>query len=186
MHYCLCLLLLLLPFNVFAQEVDDVAESKDPIMIIYPNDNENYLNTDNMPGCNDAKLVSEVKEVVSQYLSKVPEVSIFENRKRNLVMKNINTYKEIAVSEFNKSDNYQVADELIMTKINQNMTDNNFRICVGTGKKPVYLLIYPEDFSYRVKIINFIPPKANGNDFSILYTPEVKHYEPLDDKEWQN
>ena len=139
-----------------------------------------------MPDCNDAKLVSEVKTAVSQYLSKAPEVSILENRKLNLVIKNINTYKEIPVNEFNKSDNYQVADTLIMTKINQNMNDNNFRICVGTGKSPVYLLIYPEDFSYRVKVINFIPYTQNGNDFSILYTPDVKHYEPLDEQEMQN
>ena len=187
MKYWLCLLICLFSSVAVAQDALTDSEDKNaPIRIIYPANNQNYLNTTDMPDCNDKKLISEVKAAIEEYLSNAPQVSIIENRKRNLVLKNVDEYKEIPVSEFNNADNYLVANELIMTKINRNMTDDDLRLCVGTGKKPVYLLIYPEDFRYRVQIINFISPTANGNAFAILYTPLVKQYNHIDASEMQN
>ena len=181
MRYCLCLVLFMLSFNVFAEDIDS-NDDKSPIMTIYPQDHEHYLNTDNMPSCDNAELIAEVKDAVAEYLSHTPELSIIENRKRKIVLKNINAYKEIPVNEFSNHDNYQVANELLMNKINNHMTDQDFRICVSSGKKPIYLLIYPEDFSYRVQIINFTQPTSDGNNFSILYTPPVKQYEAFDEQ----
>lgn len=186
MKYCLFLVLFLFSFNVLAEDISEDVDNNTPIMIIYPNDNENYLNTDNIPDCNDPKLISEVKSAIENHVLNAPETSIVENRKRKLVLKNIDAYKEIPLSEFKSSDNYLVANELIMTKINKNMTDHDLRLCAGNGSKPIYLLIYPEDFRYRVQIINFIPPTHSGNNFSILYTPPLKQYDTPSLQEVQN
>lgn len=175
MRYYLCLVLFL--FSLSPLQVNAAEEDNTPIMVIYPTDEGSYLNTDNMPDCNNPELVSDVKEAIRSYLKNMPKMSIIDYRKRNLVLKNIDAYTEIPLDEFNNSDNYLVANELAITKINRHMTNNDFRLCVAEGAKPIYLLIYPEDFRYRVQIINFVPPASNGNVFSLLYTPPVKQYD---------
>lgn len=177
MRYCLCLALCLFSLAWSAQASED---DNTPIMVIYPTDGDNYVNTDNMPDCNDSRLVSDVRNAIRLYLENMPAQSIIDYRKHHLVLKNIEKYTEIPVDEFKNSDNYLVANELTMTKINQHMTNNDFRLCVAGGKKPIYLLIYPEDFRYRVQIIDFIPPTPSGNTFSLLYTPPVKQYDNIE------
>ena len=72
-----------------------------------------------------------------------------------------------------------VANEIVMNKINRDIKESDMRLCVGEGKKPIYLLIYPEDFRYVVQVINFISPVDGKNDFSVWYVPEVKQYDTL-------
>ncbi len=177
MRYCLCLALSLF---LSAWSVQAAENDSTPIMVIYPSDGDNYVNTDNMPDCNDSRLISEVKEAIRSYLDDMPPMSILDYRKRHLVLKNIEKYTEVAIDEFKPSDNYLVANELTTTKINQHMTNSDFRLCASGGQKPIYLLIYPEDFRYRVQIIDFIAPTSKGNAFSLLYTPTVKQYDKIE------
>ena len=52
------------------------------------------------------------------------------------------------------------------------------RLCVSGGKKPVYILVYPEDFRYNVEVINLDPKRGN---LAFFYTPPLKQYDNPND-----
>ncbi len=161
-----------------------LAEAEIPeenIMIITSPENYNVSQNENLPKCDNQVLINDVKEAIRQYLlQRVSGASIIEQRAHRLILNNIDEYREIPLNQFDIRENYFVANEIVMTKINRNIPQSDMRLCVSNGKKPLYLLIYPEDFRYRVQIINFIPPNSEGNNFSIFYTPEVKQYEKFE------
>ena len=175
MKYLLLLLMFFCSVSAAFAQTQAVADER--IMVIVPPEEENVESNANMPTCDNQRVIADVKEAITAYLQQHNSGSIIEKRKRNLVVKNIDKYTEIPVAEFDNSQNYLVANELVMTKINRKVKEQNLRLCVGEGKIPVYLLIYPEDFGYRVQIINFISPGKNGNEFSVFYAPEVRQYD---------
>lgn len=178
MKFSLLLILCLFSFNVGAEEV---VSQDDRIMIIRPvEDDSGIQSNENMPSCDNAQMIEQVREAVGAYLNLHNDGSIISRRKRNLIMKFIDKYTEIPVAEFDNSSNYLVANELILTKINKRVNEKNIRLCVSSGKNPLYLVIYPEDFGYRVQIVDFIPSDSTGNKFSVFYVPEVKQYEQFD------
>lgn len=175
MKFLLLPIFCLFAFNVWAEEGNS---QDDRIMIIRPaEDSSDIPSNENMPACNNEQMIGLVREAVGGYLHTHSDGSIISQRKRNLIMKYIDKYTEIPVADFDNSSNYLVANELILTKINKRIDERNLRLCVSEGKNPLYLLIYPEDFGYRVQIIDFIAPGSDGNRFSVFYVPEVKQYE---------
>ena len=177
MRYLLAAIMIFASFAVRAD--DKLPESH--IMVIRANEVYESAQNENLPTCDDEKLVAEVKAAVKGYLDEQKYGSIVEKRGRRLILKNIDKYTEIPMKTFDNKSNYAVANEIIMAKINRKVRESDMRICVGEGKKPIYLLIYPEDFRYLVQIINFIPPQKNGNAFSIFYVPEVKEYKEFEE-----
>ena len=178
MKYLLLLLLSVFSFDVHAEE----ASSEDGrIMIIRPSeDDDGLVNDEDMPSCNNEQMIKQVHAAVDAYLREHGDGSIISRRKRNLILKYLDKYTEIPVADFDSKTNYLVANELVLTKINRRIKEKYLRLCVSDGKNPLYLLIYPEDFGYRVQIIDFVSPDPDGNKFSVFYVPEVKHYEPFE------
>ncbi|MBP5399028.1 MAG: hypothetical protein J6Y53_01240 [Alphaproteobacteria bacterium] len=179
MKYILVFALCLFPFQLFAEE-NLIPEASNVIHVSEYIEQEDIIDP-NIPACNDADLIKEIKKEVIQYLEKQNQGSIIEKRNHNLVLKYLDNYSEKDVENFNNQENYQVADTIIMLKLNQHVSAQNMRLCVTEGKKPVYVLIYPEDFRYHIEIINLV---RNGNpkdNLSFLYTPEVKQYENFED-----
>ncbi len=178
MKYLLLAVMSLLSFNVFASET---VEQEETIMIIEAPQTADEQKSEDFPTCDNDKLIDIVREHVKSHLDKETSGSIMDIRKRRLVLKNINSYTEVPVSTFDSKENFLVANEIVMNKINRDIKESDMRLCVGEGKKPVYLLIYPEDFRYIVQIINFVPPVDGKNNFSVWYVPDVKQYESLNE-----
>ena len=178
MKYLLLAVMSLLSFNVFASET---VEQEETIMIIEAPQTADEQKSEDFPTCDNEKLIDIVREHVKSHLDKETSGSIMDIRKRRLVLKNINSYTEVPVATFDSKENFLVANEIVMSKINRNIRESDMRLCVGEGKKPVYLLIYPEDFRYIVQIINFVPPVDGKNNFSVWYVPDVKQYESLNE-----
>ena len=176
MKYLLLAVMSLLSFNVFASET---VEQEETIMIIEAPQTADEQKSEDFPTCDNEKLIDIVREHVKSHLDKETSGSIMDIRKRRLVLKNINSYTEVPVSTFDSKENFLVANEIVMNKINRDIKESDMRLCVGEGKKPIYLLIYPEDFRYVVQIINFVPPVDGKNDFSVWYVPDVKQYDTL-------
>jgi len=172
MRYLLSVILMLWATSVFAEE-----ETEENIRIIHQEEDYDIDPDVELPDCNNPKLVEEVRSAISEHLAEHNSGSIVEQRKRKLILKSIDQYSEVEIAKFDNKQNYDVADELIMTKINRRIKEKNMRLCVSEGKKKLYLLIYPEDFRYQVQVIGFIPRQKEGNAFSIFYTPEVAKYE---------
>ena len=180
MKYLLLAVISLLSFNVFASET---VEQEETIMIIEAPQTADGQKSDDFPTCDNEKLINTVREQVKSYLDKETSGSIVDIRKSRLVLKHINSYTEAPIATFDSKENFLVANEIVMNKINRNIKESDMRLCVGEGKKTIYLLIYPEDFRYVVQIINFVPPVDGKNDFSVWYVPDVKQYDTLNEVE---
>ena len=169
-------LLAVLIFVSVAAQAEEVLPEEN-IMIIKPTAEYKVVKDENLPHCDNEQIINGVKAAINEYLNVQKSGSIIENRAHRLILKHIEKYTEIPLEQFDYKSSYPVANEMIMAKINLEISEENMRLCVSEGKKPIYLLIYPEDFRYRVQIIGFIPPTKDGNEFSIFYVPEVKKYD---------
>ncbi len=160
-----------LPFSLQAQ-----TEASDINVVIFAPKAEDKPAAAGLPSCNQASMLAAVAAEIGEYQQAHPANSIVSRRKQALMIKNLKDFEEIPVANFDNSANYEVARELVMTKVNYRISEENMRLC--RGNSDIYLLIYPEGHGFRVQILNFIPAAANGNEFSIFYAdeqPEIKN-----------
>jgi len=122
-----------------------------------------------LPDCNEPQMLEMVTDKIKEHQSSRATGSIIERRAQALMVKNLNNFTELSVEDFDNASNYTVANELVMTKINLRIRAEHMRLCKGSGRSNIYLLIYPEGEGFRVQILNFVPPTEKGNNFSILY-----------------
>ncbi|MBO7555795.1 MAG: hypothetical protein J6T72_00135 [Alphaproteobacteria bacterium] len=170
MKYIVFLLAFFIPVLAFAEDSNTIRYIPDDI-------SQDEIDA-NLPKCDDLSLVESVVEEINKYMDEQTDGSIIDKRKRNLVLNYINSYTEENVENFEPQRNYLVADTIIKLKINNHVRGENMRLCVSGGKKPVYLLVYPEDFRYNVEVINL--PAKRGN-LTFLYTPPLKKYESFEE-----
>lgn len=124
-----------------------------------------------LPSCNDPAMLKAVAEKVKEYQDENPASSVISRRKQALIVKNLKEFEEIPAAEFDNASNYEVARELVMTKINYRIAEDNLRLCRGGAVSGIYLLMYPEGSGTRVQILNFVPAPDSGNEFSIYFEP---------------
>ncbi len=171
LKYFLILAAMCLPFSLQAQ-----TEASDINVVIFAPKAEDKPAAAGLPSCNQASMLAAVAAEIGEYQQAHPANSIVSRRKQALMIKNLKDFEEIPVANFDNSANYEVARELVMTKVNYRISEENMRLC--RGNSDIYLLIYPEGHGFRVQILNFIPAAANGNEFSIFYAdeqPEIKN-----------
>ena len=171
LKYFLILAAVCLPFSLQAQTEDSAIK-----VVIFAPKAEDKPAAAGLPSCNQASMLAAVAAEIGEYQQAHPANSIVSRRKQALMIKNLKDFEEIPVANFDNSANYEVARELVMTKVNYRISEENMRLC--RGNSDIYLLIYPEGHGFRVQILNFIPAAANGNEFSIFYAdeqPEIKN-----------
>ncbi len=133
----------------------------------------NVANNKNVfPSCNDAKMLRKVARRIKEYYEANPKKNILEFRKRALTLKNLKNFEEISVDNFDNKENYFVAKELVMSKINYHLKSEEMKLCRGNKFSKIYFLMYSEGLGVRVQILNFLPSKEDGNDFSIYIENE--------------
>ncbi len=131
-----------------------------------------------LPECNDPSMLKAVTEKVKEYQLDSPVYGIISRRKRALIVKNLKNFKDVSLASFDKSSNYEVARELVMTKINYHLSEQEMRLCKSHTGNGIYLLMYPEGGGTRVQILNLAPSSDGGNELSIYYelpATEEKH-----------
>lgn len=125
-----------------------------------------------LPSCSDENLKEQVKEKVMDYFEKNPRLSIVERRRQQLLLRNLKNFSEIPVAEFDKKENFTVADKILMTKVNDGLEDKDLRLCrsdVRGRVQPVYLFLHPENYQIIVDILNFRPGQSANSDFFIIF-----------------
>ena len=91
---------------------------------------------------------------------------------QKLILRNFHSFEAVDTSNFSPDDDLRVANKLVSIKINNGLTDDEIRLCrtQSDSKLPVvYLLIYPENFTYLVEVINFINYNPSYKDFLLIY-----------------
>ena len=112
------------------------------------------------PSCEDENLIKQVQDVVAVFLQKNPPRNIRERRSRLLTVKNIADFEPVDVASFIPAVNYNVADRLIMLKMNNRLQNEELRLCVektavsGEGTR-IYLLMVAAADGVEVEIVNF-------------------------------
>lgn len=129
--------------------------------------------TNGLPSCDDAYLVKTVKFAIEEYNDNNPVSSLYERRKRLLQIKNINTFAEENTEDYKSSQDKVVSDKVLMTKINNGLTNAEIRICKTENNlnmkfDPVYLVIYKDKYDLiQVSILNYI--KTGDKELNIIY-----------------
>lgn len=110
------------------------------------------------PDCADVALQNGVRQLLSQDESRISDASIAARRARLLALKNIGGFTPVEVSSFKPDDNYELANILITAKVNEGLTNADFRICAGDNpvlKRRVFLLLQRTDDGVKVYVANY-------------------------------
>ena len=135
-------------FQVKAEEIDllapePVAEEKIEAI------KQTVTHQDLLPTCDNQKLHEQVKNIIKRHNEINSEKSLIARRRQALQLRFLSEYTEEKVTGFTAKKNREVADKLIITKINKGLVDSQVRICKsvtnGTTFEPVYLLMYADD-----------------------------------------
>lgn len=138
--FCVC--------QVRAEEVDLLAP--EPVVEEITETAEQVVTAkDLLPACDNQELHEQVKSVIKEYNETNSEKSLIARRRQALQLRFLSEYTEEKVTGFTSKQNREVADKLIITKINKGLVDSQVRICKsvtdGTTFEPVYLLMYVDD-----------------------------------------
>lgn len=126
-----------------------------------------------MPDCNDSKLIADIVAKISAFQQGKASVMQIDKRKDALLLKNLHSFSEVLVKGFDSKKDYNVANRIIVTKINKGIADEQIRLCKSNGQGragEIYAMIYPAADSFVVDIINFIPEANAKEPFAIIYT----------------
>ena len=127
----------------------------------------------NLPQCNNKVILQKVLDKIKSYQASKPVNSLVEKRARVLSLKNLTEFSEVVIEDYKHSQGLFIADEIVMVKINKGIKESDMSLCKDNSDR-VFLLIYPEKESYRVEILNFVPPTGNPNNFFVTYNPQVE------------
>ena len=173
-RYCFvitaALFYLLVP--VYAQE----TENNDINVVIFAA-TEKKVQIKKLPDCQDANIKKFVLTQINQYYQNNPATSIIGRRQQSLLLKNLKDFYEIPLDSFDNASNYATAQELIMTKINYGLTNDELRLC-HSDKKNVYLLMNLENDGVKIQIINLPISEKNGKLSAYYHFPEVSADKP--------
>lgn len=124
------------------------------------------------PECSDSLLVQKIVENIGAYQAENPATMLIDRRRDILLRRNLSRFEEVEIKGFSAKQNFNVANAIIMTKINRGLDDEDLRLCrsLGRGKAAdIYVLIYPVGEGNVVDIINFLPEGSDKGILSFIY-----------------
>lgn len=125
-----------------------------------------------LPTCDDSRLSALLQQKITELQGKTPATNISDKRQQILITKNLANFTEVPVAGFKPETNFDVANKIIMSKINDGLSEKQMRICSSDNlqlEKIVYLFIYPSAQGIKVDIINLFNRGSASNNFSFIY-----------------
>lgn len=125
-----------------------------------------------LPQCDDKRLMALVLAKISEYHQQHQASNLLEKRRQALLLKNLQKFSELSAEGFTSKENFNVANSLLMTKINNGLDDSQIRLCrnEGGGKAAeIYLLVYPYYGQIRVNILNYLANQTSKDEFFVSY-----------------
>lgn len=162
LKFSAALLMTILSIGSAEAKEDLLSAEVKPVEIVRPS----------LPKCNDEKLQRLLDDKIAEYYRKTPPESLIEKRMQHLILRNFHNFETVDTVDFSPDADRRVANRLITVKINNGLNDDEVRLCrtQSDSKLPiVYLLIYPENYTYIVEVINFINYSPSHRDFLVIY-----------------
>lgn len=148
------------------EEIEELDLSLPPSQAIYVDKTPKLK----LPECNNEVLIKLVEAKVAEFYKSHPADSLLEKRRQALLLKNLRAYTEVPTEGFTSKQNYNVANHLLMTKINEGLDDSKIKLCKNAGlgnASDIYLLIYPQNFQIKISILNLL--KNPQEEFFVIY-----------------
>lgn len=167
-------LVLALSTNVKANEQEPKTQEETSVAVVEevavaPIGTESIrVKTTPRPECSDEKLAKKVVETLISYQKEHPSTTQIDRRRDILLRRNLTSFEEVAVEGFTSKQDFNVANAIIMNKINKGLEDSDLRLCKGkgiAGASNVYILLYPVGEGNVGEIINL---KSAGEDIQNL------------------
>lgn len=166
-------LVLALAGNVRANEREPQTQEETSVAVVEevaaPIEAESIrVKTAPRPECSDEKLAKKVVETLVSYQKEHPSTTQIDRRRDILLRRNLASFEEVAVEGFTSKQDFNVANAIIMNKINKGLEDSDLRLCKGkgiAGASNVYILLYPVGEGNVGEIINL---KSAGEDIQNL------------------
>lgn len=166
-------LVLALTTNVKANEQEPQTQEETSVAVVEevaaPIEAESIrVKTAPRPECSDEKLAKKVVETLVSYQKEHPSTTQIDRRRDILLRRNLTSFEEVAVEGFTSKQDFNVANAIIMNKINKGLEDSDLRLCKGkgiAGASNVYILLYPVGEGNVGEIINL---KSAGEDIQNL------------------
>lgn len=111
-----------------------------------------------MPDCNDENLVAKIKEELKPYLLQNENVSIYDYRRRQLIIKNIKNFTIIDAKNINIKEDMAAADRVIELKISERIPREDIKICKAFNKITgynIYIVMYFQKQRLIAEVVNF-------------------------------
>lgn len=164
--YLITLVLVLFLYSpAFAQEIEDeVIETNvfgypenEPIKVIDGIEIKNNLKINPKPDCTDPELATLAQKKLRPFLD-VENQSVADKRKTKLVLKNVDNFSELSLSDIKPTTHRRAAGKILELKINNHLNDANIKVCQSDNpilSAKIYLIIYDDGNDVRIDIINF-------------------------------
>lgn len=157
-------------------EASQIAVAKEqPVEIAVPEFNatsELDVGATPRPECSDPRLIRKIVEKIEAYQSEHPAAMLIDRRRDILLRRNLSRFGEVKVEGFTAKQDFNVANAIIMTKINRGLNDADLRLCRGLGQgkaSDIYVLVYPVGEGNVADIINFLPEGTGDGILSFIY-----------------
>ncbi|MFV0626532.1 MAG: hypothetical protein ACK5N8_04200 [Alphaproteobacteria bacterium] len=122
-----------------------------------------------MPKCHDENLRQKVVKLISDYQENNKEITILGKRNQFLILKRLSDFEPVYQEKIDNKKDFELANEVIKTKINLGVDAENIQICRCTKNidgKDLYVLMYKKDNKINGKVINFTTEGINVDQLS--------------------
>ena len=118
-----------------------------------------------LPSCQNEIVLSQVNSLLENYNKEHTVNSLYEKRQRALQLKYTKEYKEEIVAGYTSKNDENVANKLLMTKINHGLDDEQIRLCKSVQQNdrfpPIYLMMYfNNENQLEVYVLNFLSDQS--------------------------
>ncbi|MDD4557296.1 MAG: hypothetical protein PHE89_08265 [Alphaproteobacteria bacterium] len=124
-----------------------------------------------MPSCNNVSLRENLFRSLQSYLATKPQTTLLERRKQTLILKNITTFEEVSPEKVNPKTDVELANEIILTKINMGIPTTEMKVCRCTNNiagKNLYIFMYKKEDNIFGKVINFTDEPVEDGELSFF------------------
>ena len=108
------------------------------------------------PECDNAELIKKAQQAVKPFVNSIMN-TIFNRRRNILITKNIDNFNYMSIEEAMNLENRIVKAKLTELKINNKLSNENFKICQSNNhilKDKLFILMYDDNNNVKVDILN--------------------------------
>ncbi|MBP3686740.1 MAG: hypothetical protein J6J35_00065 [Alphaproteobacteria bacterium] len=126
-----------------------------------------------LPECNSPKLLTSAKEHIATFLQKASTNSTLFRRRRHFILKSLDAFTTENIADYKTSAQSPVSDIIADLKMNSGVLEENMRLCknenIYRSESPLFLLIWPEEGKYKVRVINLSDKRYVDLETSFVY-----------------